>query len=74
MVDVYYNSFDYIYGEELKIIAANPLHRKSDFYEKDSKIEIRILWQLLNVMDPSTKSIMADLYKNNGIKVMVHHF
>ncbi|MEG0774740.1 family 2 glycosyl transferase [Clostridium sp.] len=39
----------------------------ADFIMKDSKIEIRIPWQLLNVMDPSTKSIMEDFYKE-GIK------
>lgn len=39
----------------------------TDFAIKDGKIEIRIPWQLLNVMDPSTKMIMGDFYKNNGI-------
>lgn len=35
----------------------------SDFCEKDGKIEIRIPWQLLNVMDPSTKAVMADFHQ-----------
>lgn len=39
-----------------------------DFSKKDGIIEIRVPWQLFNVMDPSTKSIMGDLYKNKGIK------
>jgi len=39
----------------------------TDYCEKNGKIEIRIPWQLLNVMDPSSKAIMADLYTNNGI-------
>jgi len=30
-------------------------------------MNIRIPWQLLNVMDPSTIRIMVDLYKNKGI-------
>lgn len=38
-----------------------------DFIEKDNKLEIKIPWQLLNVMDPSSKSIMDDVYKD-GIK------
>ncbi len=50
---------------------ANPIHENynslADFCYKDGNIEIRIPWQLLNVMDPSTKQIMSDLYKNKGI-------
>ncbi|MGH4139631.1 family 2 glycosyl transferase [Clostridium sp.] len=34
----------------------------SDFYYNNGKIEIRIPWQLLNVMDPSTKQIIDDMY------------
>lgn len=40
----------------------------ADYFVKGDVIEIRIPWQLLNVMDPSTKMIMDDLYLNNGIK------
>ncbi len=51
---------------------ANPEHENynslTDFSFKDGNIEIRIPWQLLNVMDPSTKAIMGDLYKNKSIK------
>ena len=36
----------------------------ADFIVKDNVIEIRIPWQLLNVMDPSTKIIMNDLHIN----------
>lgn len=39
----------------------------ADFYVKDNVVEIRIPWQLLNVMDPSTKTIMNDLHIG-GIK------
>lgn len=51
---------------------ANPNSREfnsiADFYVKGNTIEIRIPWQLLNIMDPSTKMIMDDLYINNGIE------
>lgn len=51
---------------------ANPEHETfnslTDFAVKDGNVEIRIPWQLLNVMDPSTKSVMQDLYKNNSIE------
>ncbi|MGV8905533.1 MAG: family 2 glycosyl transferase [Acetobacterium sp.] len=33
-----------------------------DFCVKDNILEIRIPWQLLNVMDPSTKMVMNDLH------------
>lgn len=39
----------------------------ADFCVKENTVEIRIPWQLLNVMDPSTKMIMNDLHIN-GIK------
>lgn len=39
----------------------------SDFYISNDVIEIRIPWQLLNVMDPSAKMIMDDFYID-GIK------
>lgn len=119
LVDAYYDSFNYIYAEQHKMIESNPLYKVknsgvfnpmylclnkgftlpedkveipfskyetgalkygignpkqegynslTDFTEKNGKIEIRIPWQLLNIMDPSTKSIMGDLYKNNGLK------
>ena len=35
----------------------------SDFASKDNVIEVRIPWQLLNFMDPSSKMIMNDLHK-----------
>ncbi|MBZ4663619.1 MAG: hypothetical protein JG776_1334 [Caloramator sp.] len=40
----------------------------ADYFIKGDVIEIRIPWQLLNVMDPSTKMVMDDLYLNKGIK------
>jgi len=50
----------------------NPGHSNfnslADFNYREGKIEIRIPWQLLNIMDPSTKAIMGDLYANKGIK------
>lgn len=42
----------------------------TDYSIDKDKIEIRIPWQLLNVMDPSTKTIMNDFYKNKGIVPM----
>jgi hypothetical protein len=39
----------------------------ADFCIKDNALEVRIPWQLLNVMDPSTKMIMNDLHID-GIK------
>ncbi|SHJ51878.1 family 2 glycosyl transferase [Parasporobacterium paucivorans] len=51
---------------------ANPGHEGynslTDFSVKDGNVEIRIAWQLLNVMDPSTKQIISDLYKNQSIE------
>ena len=35
----------------------------SDFYYKNGKLEIRIPWQLLNVMDPSSKQQMSDFWQ-----------
>jgi len=118
LVDPYYDSFQYFYGEKLFLIPkvkdynvknngmfmpmylcvnkgiylpqdkkkipfskyetgkltygdANPKNSDynslADFFEKDNVVEIRIPWQLLNVMDPSTKTIMDDLHKG-GIK------
>ncbi len=46
---------------------SNPNHKDfnslTDISEKDGKVEIRIPWQLLNFMDPSSKLVMADLHK-----------
>lgn len=39
----------------------------SDFIYKDGKLEIRIPWQLLNVMVPGTKKIMDDFYSAQTI-------
>lgn len=39
----------------------------ADFCSKDNAVEIRIPWQLLNCMDPSTKMFMNDLHID-GIK------
>ena len=52
---------------------ANPAHETynslTDFSAKNGNVEIRIPWQLLNIMDPSTKTAMADFYSRKGIKV-----
>lgn len=47
---------------------SNEFNSLADFHVKGNTIEIRIPWQLLNIMDPSTKMVMDDLYLNNGIK------
>ncbi len=39
----------------------------SDFYFKNGKLEIRIPWQLLNVMDPSGKQHISDFLKTHVI-------
>jgi hypothetical protein len=39
----------------------------SDFNVGDGVVEIRIPWQLLNVMNPADKLIMDDLYESDGI-------
>ena len=39
----------------------------SDFYFKNGKLEIRIPWQLLNVMDPSSKQQISDFWKSQVI-------
>ncbi|MBC3797658.1 family 2 glycosyl transferase [Acetobacterium tundrae] len=113
MVDSYYDSFQYLYGEKLNMIPKNPdydinnsgkfvpmylclnkelylpqdklilpfsqyetgkltygdgnpnnsdFNSLSDFCVKDNIVEIRIPWQLLNFMDPSTKMVMNDLH------------
>jgi len=119
LVDAYYDSFHYLYAEQLGMIDknsafavkdsgifnpmlhclsreiflpasqqtlpfssyetgllslgdANPEHEAydslTDYAVKDGNVEIRIPWQLLNVMDPSTKQIMGDLYENGKIQ------
>ncbi len=39
----------------------------TDFSYKNGKVEIRIPWQLLNVMDPSSKQQMDDFYETQSI-------
>jgi hypothetical protein len=119
LVDAHYDSFYYIYAEQLNMIPKKEKYKKNDtgifnpmylclnremwlpedkrtllfsqyetgvlqhgnsnpedkdynsltdFCYKDGNIEIRIPWQLLNVMDPSTKTVMGNFYKNNSIK------
>ena len=52
---------------------SNPKHPEfdslADFSFKQGNLEIRIPWQLLNIMDPSTKTAMADFYSGKGRKV-----
>jgi len=118
LVDSYYDSFYYLYGEQYSMITkvsdirtknsgrfntmqmcynyemtippegtiipfqsyetgkltygiSNPSSKDyqslADFYVKDNTIELRIPWQLLNVMDPSTNQIMDDLYTMQNI-------
>lgn len=118
LVDSYYDSFHYLYGEKLGMIPisknfykknsgefvpmylclnkslilpedkitipfqkyktgglhygnANPNSKEynslADFSAKQDTLEIRIPWQLLNIMDPSTLSAMDDFHQN-GIK------
>lgn len=119
LVDAYYDSFYYVYGEQLEMIEKNEDYRKSgngifnpiylclsraiylpedkitipftqyetgvlkygdcnpehdnynslaDYSYEEGNLEIRIPWQLLNVMAPSTKSIMGNFYENESIK------
>lgn len=53
---------------KLKFGNSNPSSKEfdslADFNINKDEIEIRIPWQLLNVMDPSSKKNMDDLYKN----------
>ncbi|WP_049681303.1 hypothetical protein [Peribacillus loiseleuriae] len=39
----------------------------SDFYYEDGHLEIRIPWQLLNVMDPSKKVVIDDMHARGKI-------
>jgi len=54
---------------------ANPDSRDynslADFYinRENSSIELRIPWELLNVADPSTKTVMGDLYANDKFNI-----
>lgn len=49
--------------------SADSYRSLSDFIynEEEGILEIRIPWQLLNVMDPSSKQIMADFYTEQNI-------
>jgi hypothetical protein len=55
----------------LKFGISNPNHPSynslNDFYYNDGKIEIRIPWQLFNVMDPSHKIIIDDMHSRGRI-------
>ena len=50
---------------------ANPDHTEfnslNDFYYEDGHLEIRIPWQLLNVMDPSKKIVIDDMHASGKI-------
>ncbi|WP_297426325.1 hypothetical protein [Clostridium sp.] len=52
----------------------NPDHKDynslTDYAVNGDKIELRIPWQLLNVMDPSTKMVMDDFYNKNQITAL----
>lgn len=118
LVDSYYDSFYFLYGEQYKMLPAvgdirtrdsgrffpmrmcfgyemtvppentlipfksyetgkllygnsNPSSKDyrslADFIYKDNMVELRIPWQLLNVMDPSERQIMDDLYVMQNI-------
>ncbi|MCM8709818.1 family 2 glycosyl transferase [Clostridium sp. SYSU_GA19001] len=53
----------------------NPSHKEynslTDYSVKGENIEIRIPWQLLNIMDPSTKMAMDDLYKDGIMPIKI---
>jgi len=121
VVDSYYDSFYYLYGEQYKMIDLNPnatlknsgafnnmlmcfgyemtipvtnvvvpfksyetgklqfgnanpnsddYKSLTDFFYNDGKLEIKIPWQLLNVMDPSDKQIMDDFYSVQNISAI----
>lgn len=42
----------------------------ADFCYRDGALEIKIPWQLLNVMDPSGKQVMDDFYTMQNIVAM----
>ena len=122
LVDAYYDSFYYLYGEQLNMIETNAKYEQkdsgifnpmyhclsreiylpedkktipfskyetgslqfgngnpeedgydsmTDFAYLDGCLEVRIPWQMLNVMDPSTKAIMGDLYANQAIEPQI---
>ncbi|GLC28838.1 family 2 glycosyl transferase [Clostridium omnivorum] len=69
-----YETGKLVYGD------GNPEHKNynslADFIINGDNIEIRIPWALLNVMDPSTKMVIGDMYKvgimpikTNGISI-----
>lgn len=64
--------FSYYETGALVVGDGNPEHEDyhslTDFSVKDGIVEIALPWQLLNVMDPSTKQIIGDLYQNEGIE------
>jgi hypothetical protein len=51
---------------------SNPEHpgfdSLADYYAKPGIVEVRVPWQLLNVMDPSHSKVLADLYASKGVK------
>lgn len=55
----------------LKYGISNPNHSQynslNDFYFRDGKIEMRIPWQLFNVMDPAHKTIIDDMHSRGRI-------
>lgn len=55
----------------LKYGISNPNHPQynslNDFYYKDGKIEMRIPWQLFNVMDPAHKIVIDDMHGRGRI-------
>ncbi|NIK78775.1 hypothetical protein FHS15_003921 [Paenibacillus castaneae] len=64
---------------QLKFGISNPeipdYNSLSDFYFHNGKLEIKIPWQLLNVMDPSAKYVIDDMYARGKIsKLKVNGF
>ena len=57
---------------------ANPASKEydslADFAIRDNIIELRIPWQLINIMDPSTKMIMDDLHKGSIMPIKIRGF
>lgn len=45
-------------------------HSLSDFYEEDGFLEIRVPWQLLNVMNPAKKWVVDDFNKYDEVRPM----
>lgn len=50
---------------------SNPAHAEynslSDYYYEDGHLEVRIPWQLLNVMDPSNRMVIDDMHARGKI-------